>query len=96
MRPQPLGDPVPELKERLAQEIVEVMEGWTQWNAAVLLGTDQPRVSDLRQGKLERFSLEQLMRMLARINRRVDVTIVPTWRHSWLRKSTETPPPPRR
>ena len=89
MRPEPLGDPVPELKERLAQEIVEVIEGWTQWNAAALLNTDQPRVSDLRRGKLDRFSLEQLMRMLARINRRVDVTIVPTWRNSWLRKRSE-------
>lgn len=80
MRPEPLGDPVPDLKERFAREIVEVIEGWTQWNAALLLHTDQPRVSDLRRGKLERFSLEQLIRMLARINRRVDVTIVATRR----------------
>jgi len=45
--------------------------------AAELLRTDQPRISDLRNGKLERFSLERLIRFAARLGATVTVQI--TW-----------------
>ena len=44
------------------------MGGWSQENAAALLHTSQPRVSNLRKGKLERFSLEHLIRMATRVH----------------------------
>ena len=68
-------DPIPALKRQLAQLIVARMNGWSQVNAAHLLGTDQPRVSDLRRGRLERFSLEQLLRFIARIDGTARITI---------------------
>jgi len=46
-------DPVPPLKQQLAQLLVERVAGWSQIYAADLLGTDQPRVSDLRRRRNE-------------------------------------------
>ena len=40
-------------------------EGWTQAEAAKHLGITQPRVSDLLNGKLSKFSLDALVNMLA-------------------------------
>lgn len=45
--------------------------------AAELLRTDQPRVSDLRNRRLHRFSLEKLIRFAARL--RADVTVDVRW-----------------
>jgi predicted XRE-type DNA-binding protein len=39
--------------------------GWTQTQAAKHLGVSQPRVSDLLNGKLSKFSLDTLVNMLA-------------------------------
>jgi predicted XRE-type DNA-binding protein len=77
-------DPVPPLKAQLARILVERLEGWTQVNAAALLHTDQPRVSDLRHGRLERFSLEQLIRFLSRIGGRIDVSMIWDPRKRWI------------
>jgi predicted XRE-type DNA-binding protein len=68
-------DPIPELKRQLAQLVVARVAGSNQVDAAMLLGTDQPRVSDLRRGRLERFSLEQLLRFVARCDGTVRVTV---------------------
>jgi predicted XRE-type DNA-binding protein len=68
-------DPIPALKEHLRRAIVEALEGWSQVNAAAWIGSDQPRISDLRRGKLERISLAQLIQYLARIKRRVELVI---------------------
>src|SRR5262245_47522311 len=62
MRPKH-PDPVPEMKRAVAAAIVAKLDGWTQEKAAALLRTNQPRVSNLRTGNLDRFSLEQLVRM---------------------------------
>jgi predicted XRE-type DNA-binding protein len=70
-------DPIPALKGQIAQVIVSALEGWSQEWAAELLRTDQPRISDLRNGRLERFSLEQLIRFAARIGG--DVHLGVTW-----------------
>jgi len=69
------ADPIPELKRQLAQLIVARVDGWSQVNAASLLGTDQPRVSDLRRGRLERFSLEQLLRFVSRVDGTARITV---------------------
>jgi predicted XRE-type DNA-binding protein len=39
------------------------------------LGTESARISDLRHGKLERFSLETLIRFAAHLGRRVELTV---------------------
>lgn len=47
----------------------------TQARAAKLLGVTQPRVSNLMRGKIELFSLETLIDMLARVGARVKLSV---------------------
>ena len=49
--------------------------GWTQREAARILGVTQPRVSDLVRGKSERFSIDSLVEMLGRAGLEVRVTL---------------------
>ncbi len=41
-------------------------EGWTQREAARILGVTQPRVSDLMRGKIGRFSVDSLIELYGR------------------------------
>ena len=50
-------------------------KGWNQVYAADFVGTDQPRISDLRRGRLERFSLEQLVRFVTRVDGTVRIAV---------------------
>ena len=70
-------DPIPALKRQLAALVVARVRGWSQAHAAYFLGTDQARVSDLRRGRLDRVSLEQLIRFVARVDG--DVAIRVEW-----------------
>jgi predicted XRE-type DNA-binding protein len=72
----PLPDPVPALKRQLAAEIRALIATYHQAFAASILGLDQPRASDLTHGRLERFSLQKLIRILARVDRPVVITVV--------------------
>ena len=47
----------------------------TQRSAASLLGVTQPRISDLIRGKIDLFSIDTLVNMLARAGMRVDLRI---------------------
>ena len=47
----------------------------TQVKAAKLLGVTQPRVSDLVRGRIELFSIDTLVNMLAKAGLRATVTI---------------------
>ena len=47
----------------------------TQTRAAALLGVTQPRVSDLMRGKIDLFSIDTLVDMLARAGFQVDVRV---------------------
>jgi predicted XRE-type DNA-binding protein len=87
-----IDDPIPRLKEQLARELVDRLDGWTQGNAAGFLGTDQPRVSDLRKGRLTRFSLEQLIRFITRDSG--EVTLQVTWVSRWHKLRAQRRPPP--
>ncbi len=49
----------------------------TQAKAAVLLGVTQPRISDLVRGRIDLFSIDGLVDMLARAGIKVDVTVAP-------------------
>jgi len=52
----------------------------TQGAAAKLFGVSQPRVSDLTTGKIDRFSIDALVEMLARAGRRVEFATRPARR----------------
>jgi predicted XRE-type DNA-binding protein len=49
--------------------------GWTQAQAARLLGVTQPRVSDLVRGKIGLFSIDTLVEMLAKAGCHVEVRV---------------------
>ena len=68
-------DPIPALKHQLGAELARLLIGWNADDVGVLIGTDRPRISELRRGKLDRFSLETLIRYLARLQHRVDVSV---------------------
>ena len=50
-------------------------EGLTQKQAAEFFDVTQPRVSDLTRGKIERFTSDMLITMLARTGRHVRVSV---------------------
>ena len=47
----------------------------TQAAAAKLMGVSQPRISDLKRGKIDRFSIDMLVRILGRAGAQVLVTV---------------------
>jgi len=47
----------------------------TQSEAAELLGIHQSRVSDLVRGKIDRFSIDMLVKLLAKTGRHVEIRI---------------------
>jgi predicted XRE-type DNA-binding protein len=50
-------------------------KGWTQAQAARLLGVTQPRVSDLVRGKIDLFSIDTLVEMLSKAGCHVEVRV---------------------
>jgi predicted XRE-type DNA-binding protein len=66
-------DPVPRLRRELGEQLVRDIAERGTWDAAVLMRTDPPRISDLRNGRLKRFSLATLVRYLSRLNYRVEL-----------------------
>jgi len=71
----PRIDPIPALKQQLGEELARLLAGWNADDVAALIGTDRWRISDLRRGKLDRFSLETLIRYLARLRHRVVISV---------------------
>jgi predicted XRE-type DNA-binding protein len=59
----------------LAVRDVIAERGWTQQEAAKQLGVHQPRISDLFQGRVSKFSLETLIDWLAKLGKKVVVTV---------------------
>jgi predicted XRE-type DNA-binding protein len=68
-------DPIPALKRQLGQALAELVNGRNADDVASFIGTDRPRISELRRGKLTRFSLETLIRYLERLDHRVDINV---------------------
>jgi predicted XRE-type DNA-binding protein len=66
---QPFDDPIPELKRQVGVEIAREISSDTVTDLAEFLGIDPPRISELRRGKLTRFSLETLLRYAHRLRR---------------------------
>ena len=72
----PIEDPIPKLKEQLRQVILAEVGQWSQQTAAGVLRIDQARMSKLERGRLDAFSLEKLIRILATVDLRVDINVV--------------------
>ena len=68
-------DPVEQIKRQLASELVRAIDGWTPGQLIYRIDIDQPRVSDLRRGRLERISLARLIRWLHAMGCEVRVTV---------------------
>jgi predicted XRE-type DNA-binding protein len=68
-------DPIPALKRQLGEELARLVAEWNIDDIAYLIGTDRWRIAELRRAKLERFSLERLIRFLARLDYRVEITV---------------------
>lgn len=66
-------------KAGLARRIAEItaQRGLTQAQAARILGTTQPKVSELFGGKLAGFSVERLIRFLNALDQDVEIRISP-------------------
>ena len=65
------------IKSRLMMDIESCIkkQGMTQKQAAKKMGVTQPRVSDLVRGKINRFTIDMLVNMLARLGKHVEVTL---------------------
>ena len=51
--------------------------GWTQEQAAEYFGETQPRISNLLNGEISRFSVDKLINLLARAGMEVRVEVAP-------------------
>ena len=68
-------NPIPALKRQLADEILSIIGRLNVTVAAMVLGIDASRLADIRHGRIERFSVERLIRLLATLNRTVSLTV---------------------
>ena len=68
-------DPILALKTQLGHTLGELLKEGNADDIAWTIGTDRPRVSELRRGKLARFSLETLIRYLDRLGHRAGITV---------------------
>lgn len=65
------------LRSKLMRVLTKVVQGWalSQKDAARRLNLTQPRLSDLLNGKIDKFSLDALVNILAYADLEVDVTV---------------------
>lgn len=75
---------LPDAEERLAKAMlsraitVAIREhGWTQAKAADVLGTTQPKVSDIIRGRVGSFSMDRLIKYLTLLHRNVHIVVSP-------------------
>ena len=68
-------DPIPALKQQACAHLADVMRYGNGDDLGALLGTDRFRVADLRHGRLARFSLETLLRFLARAGLQIELRV---------------------
>jgi len=66
-------------KAALADQIARIVANrhLTQMEAARILSTRQPRVSELISGRLDGFSIERLIRFLNALDRDVQIVVTP-------------------
>jgi predicted XRE-type DNA-binding protein len=66
-------------RSQLMRHVTDILRerGLTQVQAAELLGTAQPVVSDLMRGKLQKFSIERLFSFLEALGHDVEIVVHP-------------------
>lgn len=69
-------DPIPALKTQLANEITRLTDGMNLDDAGAMIRADRWRIADVRAGRLQRFSLETLIRFATRLRREVQLSVV--------------------
>jgi predicted XRE-type DNA-binding protein len=63
------------LRAQLMSRIRDAVRGETQREAAGRFGVTQPRLNDLMKGKIEKFSIDALVNMLAHAGMRVELRV---------------------
>jgi len=66
-------------KAQIAYRICRILDErrLTQKQAAALLGIDQPKISNMKRGRLDGFSIDRLFRFLTALDRNVEIVIRP-------------------
>ena len=66
-----------QLRSRLMIEVDKALaeKEMTQQAAAEMLGISQPRISDLRRGKVEKFTIDTLVNILTRLGHEVTLKV---------------------
>jgi predicted XRE-type DNA-binding protein len=82
---------LPDAEERMAKAMLSRLitlaireHGFTQAEAAEVLGTTQPKVSDIMRGRVGSFTMDRLFRYLTALNKDVHIAVTPS--------STASPP----
>lgn len=67
------------IKAYLAALVVELIaqRDWKQADAAKALGVAQPRISEIRKAKLEKFSVDFLLSLLVKLGYQFDIDFTP-------------------
>ncbi|HEX2081452.1 MAG TPA: helix-turn-helix transcriptional regulator [Longimicrobium sp.] len=62
---------------RLMTEVLRIIQerGLRQQQAAAVFGVSQPRISDLKRGRIDSFTIDSLVNMLAHAGVSVEVTV---------------------
>jgi len=66
-----------QVRSKLLSELATIIaeSGMTQTETSTMLGIQQSRISDIKRGKIQRFSVDALIKLLAAVGRRVDVQV---------------------
>ena len=66
-----------ELRYQLMESVAAILKqnGWTQAEAAERCGVSQPRINDLKRGRIARFSVDALVNIASALGRKVLVTL---------------------
>jgi predicted XRE-type DNA-binding protein len=64
------------IRSELMMQMIRMISerGLKQKDAAVLFGVSQPRISELKRGKIDQFTIDSLVNMLGHARVRVDVS----------------------
>ena len=66
-----------DIRRQLGAYIAHLMDGWNQSVGAAHIGIRQSELSELMRGKLQRFSVERLLRILLRLDYDVELHVKP-------------------
>ena len=63
------------LRAQLMSRVLDAMRGMSPREGAKRFGVSQPRLNDLRRGKIDKFSLDALVNMLAHAGMRIEMKV---------------------